>query len=113
MCDPARDASGTSMTGTGILQGWARTFASGVVEKVAEAIYRTSGGMTDQDFYRASGRARRVWKTAQPWDSQPDVELCEWEREEYRLQARAAIRTMNTLVKLLPRSYPLVRSSAS
>ena len=65
-----------------------------IVERVAEAIYRTSGGMTDEDFVQIHGKARRIWKTDQPWDSQSDIELCEWERDEYRLQAQAVINVL-------------------
>ena len=64
------------------------------IERVAEAIYRTGGGMDDAEYLIVMGATRRVWKTDKPWDSDPENELCEWERDEYRFQARAAIEAL-------------------
>ena len=61
-----------------------------LIEKVAQAIYHVSGGLDDEGYVKACGVARKVWKTDAPWDSNPD-ELCEHERDEYRVMARAAI----------------------
>jgi len=33
------------------------------IERVAEAIYHVSGGMTDHDYEVAMGKPRRAWKT--------------------------------------------------
>jgi len=63
------------------------------VERVAEAIYHTSGGMTDEDYEAVMCKRRRVWKTDAPWDTNPD-ELAEHERDEYRTMAKAAIAAM-------------------
>jgi hypothetical protein len=65
-----------------------------LVELVAEAIYRNSGGLTDSEYLDAMGEARREWKTDKPWDSDPENELCEHERDEYRLMAKAAIKAV-------------------
>jgi hypothetical protein len=65
-----------------------------IVDKVAEAIYRHEGGMTDSDFEQATGRIRRAWQSAKPGDADPERELCEWERDDYRMMARAAIQAM-------------------
>jgi hypothetical protein len=61
-----------------------------IIEAVAEAIYRHSGGLTDDECQVALGHPRKLWKTDAPWDSNPE-ELCEWERDEYRMMAEAAI----------------------
>lgn len=64
-----------------------------LVEAVAQAIYHHEGGMTDEDYLAATGKARLLWETDAPWDSNPE-ELCEHERDEYRIMAEAAIRAM-------------------
>lgn len=63
-----------------------------IVDKVAEAIYRHDGGVDDEEFLFVNGKPRRVWKTDKPWD--PEHELCEHERDDYRAMARAAIQAM-------------------
>jgi hypothetical protein len=60
------------------------------MEKVAEALYRNEGGLTNEDYLQVHGVPRRAWKTDAPWDTNPN-ELCEWQRDGYRAQARAAI----------------------
>lgn len=40
------------------------------------------------------GNPIRAWSSDAPWDSDSDVTLCEWEREEYREMARAAVGVM-------------------
>lgn len=65
-----------------------------IVERVAEAIYRNAAGMSDEEYEIITGRPRRVWKTDKPWDSDPQHELCEHERDDYREMARAAIAAM-------------------
>jgi len=57
------------------------------VERVAKAIYLALNGDPENGF------PARWWKTDAPWDSNPN-ELCEWERDEYRAIARAAIAEM-------------------
>lgn len=58
-----------------------------IVEQIAQVLYDNEGGMTAEDFVKVAGKQRRLWKTELPWDSQPEIELCEWERDEYRWQA--------------------------
>lgn len=65
-----------------------------LTEKVAEAIFHHDGGMTDEDYLLVHGKSRRLWKTEEAWDTQPEVELCEHERDEYRLMARAAMKVL-------------------
>lgn len=64
-----------------------------LVERVAEAIYRHSGGITDEEHLAIFGVPRKAWKTDAPWDTNPN-ELAEHERDEYRMQARAAIQAV-------------------
>jgi hypothetical protein len=66
-----------------------------LVEKVAKAIYLWESGMSPKEMEAATGKKKRKWKTDAPWDSQPEVELCEWERDEYRTQAREVIQLVN------------------
>lgn len=67
-----------------------------IIDKVAEAIYRHGNGMTDEEYEEHMGKPRRAWKTDAPWDANPD-ELAEWERDEYRVQAEAVVRTLKEL----------------
>ena len=61
-----------------------------LIEKVAEAIYYTEGGVTEEEFKIIFEQSRKLWKTDAPWDSNPN-ELHEHQRDEYRLQAKTAI----------------------
>lgn len=54
------------------------------VDAVAKAIYEAFERLHANDTPRA-------WKSDQPWDSDSGVTLCEWERDEHRELARAAI----------------------
>lgn len=38
-----------------------------------------------------TGKKQREWKIDAPWDQNPDIELCEHERDEYRYQASAVL----------------------
>jgi hypothetical protein len=51
------------------------------IEAVARAIYLA----TDP---------KRAWSSDASWDSDSEVTLCEWERDEYRDMARAAVGAM-------------------
>jgi hypothetical protein len=62
------------------------------IEFVAEAIYR---GLYPKENEHAIGRTRD-WKTDAPWDTNPE-ELCEHERDEYRVAARKAIFVLRAL----------------
>ena len=62
-----------------------------LIDKVAQAIYHNEGGFTDEDFVASFGKLRKLWKTDAPWDTNPN-ELCEHERDDYRIMARAAIK---------------------
>lgn len=54
------------------------------IDAVAEAIYLAFEHIHANDTPRA-------WKSDKPWDSDPDDTLCEWERDEHRELARAAV----------------------
>lgn len=60
-------------------------------EKVAELIYMYEYGLNPEEYVEAVGKKKRAWKTGASWDSQPEIELCEWERDEYRLQAEKVL----------------------
>lgn len=67
-----------------------------VIEKVAEAIYQaTWNNITDDPAYYEAlmGHRSKLWKTGAPWDTNPD-ELTEHERDDYRCQAKAALKAM-------------------
>ncbi len=64
-----------------------------LVEEIAETIYRHKGGVVPDEYETVTGSKQKAWKTDAPWDTNPD-ELCEWERDEYRLQARAVLRVL-------------------
>lgn len=65
-----------------------------LVEHVARIIYRTQGGSaTPEEFEMANGHKLREWKVeGRRWDSDPENELCEWERDDYRFQAEEVLR---------------------
>ena len=67
-----------------------------LIDRIAETIYRNSGGMTDDEYLQENGHPRREWQTDAPWDSNPD-ELCEWERDDYRMQAKAVMQLLQDL----------------
>ena len=71
-----------------------------IVEQIAEIIYLHNGGISPDEYFEIVGRTQRLWKTDKPWDSQPDIELCEWERDEYRTQAQAVIDFIKTKLYL-------------
>lgn len=73
-------------------------------ERIAEALYHNDGGMSDEEYIKVTGKARRLWKTDAPWDTDPN-ELCEWERDEYRQMADAAIAAgeEETVVEKIPK----------
>lgn len=52
-------------------------FEPGDFEALAEVLYKT--------WCENRGNKLRLWKTDRPWDSQPEVELCEHERDDFRL----------------------------
>jgi hypothetical protein len=59
------------------------------IEMIAEILYDTSVNILTKE-------ARKEWKSDAPWDSRPDEELCEWERDDYRAMARAAVEAIKT-----------------
>lgn len=75
-----------------------------MVERGAEAIHRHEGGLGDDEDWKATygDKPRRLWKTDAPWDTNPN-ELCEWERDDYRAQARAAIQAAGLARRWDPR----------
>lgn len=64
-----------------------------LVEEIAEIIYRHRGGIAPDEHEAVAGKPQKAWKTDAAWDTNPD-ELCEWERDEYRAQARAVLRVL-------------------
>ena len=69
--------------------------ATDLVERVAETIYLHEGGLGSEEDWKAvhGDTPRLFWKTGAPWDTNP-AELTEWRRDEYRAQARAALRVL-------------------
>ena len=55
------------------------------VERAAEAIFITKYKLEGAD------EPDRAWKSEAPWDTDAESTLCEWERDEYRQAARAAL----------------------
>ncbi len=72
-------------------------YESPMVEAVAKAIYDAE----TEDYEMAMEETRRVWKLTPevPWDSD-DREIGEWERDEYRTLAVAAIKTMKQFMEM-------------
>lgn len=62
-----------------------------LIEEVARTIYQHQGGVCPKEFKEITGSDRRLWETDQPWDAQPNIELCEWERDECRFQAKKVL----------------------
>jgi len=61
-----------------------------MVEAVAKAIYEEE----TSEWKEIYGKIPRIWRIQDtPWDSN-DNELCEHERDDYRMMARAAIKAM-------------------
>lgn len=59
-----------------------------IVEKVAKALY-------EAPYWNEGSEPERAWRIqGLPWDRHADLELCEWEREDYRWMARVAIDTL-------------------
>jgi hypothetical protein len=66
-----------------------------LIEQIAEIIYLHNGGIYPDEYLEIYGCAQRLWKTDKPWDSQPLIELCEHERDDYRVQAQAVVKFIN------------------
>ena len=66
-----------------------------LIEVVAKAIYDSE----TEDYEITMEEKRRFWKLIPevPWDSD-DREISEWERDDYRILAKAAIVAMNLYV---------------
>ena len=63
-----------------------------IIEKVAEAIFNNSAGLTNNEYNKIMGEPRKRWNKL-PWHSWREC-LVEWERDEYRQMARAAIEAL-------------------
>lgn len=61
------------------------------IDKIAETIYLYKGGICPEEYEEVVGMPQKDWATDAPWDSRPGLELCEHERDEYRVQAKAVI----------------------
>lgn len=66
---------------------------------IAETIYRHQGGVYPDEFETICGKKQRHWETDAPWDSRDD-ELCEHERDEYRVQADAVLALLPALASI-------------
>lgn len=64
-------------------------YDTALVEELAIQIYYYTGNYHEQDE-EIHGKKRRGWMGPDPFSSSSGY-LCEWERDEYRLMARAAI----------------------
>ena len=62
-----------------------------LIEVIAEIIYLHQAGIYPEEYEIIMGEKQKLWKTDKPWDSQPDIELLEHERDEYRTQAKAVV----------------------
>ena len=61
---------------------------SNIVEKVAKALY-------EAPYWNMGEEPKRAWRIkGLPWDRYADLELCEWERDDYRWMAQVAIDTL-------------------
>lgn len=67
-----------------------------LIESVAKAIYDSE----TVGYERVMEEKCRVWKLTPevPWDSD-DREIAEWERDDYRIMAKAAILAMNLFME--------------
>ncbi len=68
-----------------------------MIEAVAKAIYDSE----TEEYQTCMGEKRRIWKLTPevPWDSD-DREIAEWERDDYRMMAKAAIQTMKKFMEM-------------
>lgn len=65
-----------------------------MVEEVAKTIFYTeSGAANDEEWEMMHGIPRPIWKTDAPWDTN-DKELTEWQRDDYRWQAKAVLQVL-------------------
>lgn len=62
-----------------------------LTEEIAQIIYLYNGGLHPEEYETITGNKKRLWKTNKSWDSQPEIELCEHERDEFRTQARMVV----------------------
>jgi hypothetical protein len=72
-----------------------RSENKGLIEVVAKAIYEEE----TCEWEEAYGKVPRIWRIPNtPWDSNEN-ELCEHERDDYRMMAKAAIVAMNLFME--------------
>lgn len=72
-----------------------------LMECVARALYEADTGIAPEDYERVMGSPRRVWSTGAARDTQPAIELCEHERDDYRAMARAAVAEVRRYIERL------------
>ena len=62
-------------------------------DAIAQAIYVARY----EDLSEFQGQKVRAWRLPgnPPWDESPATELCEWERDEYRHEARAVLKLLS------------------
>lgn len=72
---------------------------SQLIEEVAQIIYRTQGGASnEEEFKMLNGGEMRTWRLeGRRWDSDPKIELCEWERDDYRFQATKILEALKLI----------------
>jgi hypothetical protein len=69
-----------------------------LVEKIAMKIYEYDGGISPEEYEEIHGIKKKLWRI--PWD-ESDLELAEWQRDDYRLQAKEVIKLLVSLEKLV------------
>jgi hypothetical protein len=70
-----------------------------LIEIMAQTLYRSQGGASnDEEFEMVTGKKLRRWRIeGVPFDFQPEIELCEWERDEFRWQAECVLNLLKEL----------------
>ncbi len=83
-----------------------------VIERMAVAIFRNEGGLGDDDDWKAvyGDKPRKLWRTDAPWDTNHE-ELTEWQRDDYREQARAALAIVREELVAAARRQALERAA--
>jgi len=69
-----------------------------LIERIARTIYEHPGGMFPDEVEKVMGAKLRAWRLPDnpPWDQNSDTELCEWERDDFRFQAKRVLELLET-----------------
>jgi hypothetical protein len=80
-----------------------------LINKIARAIYESGF----EEYRIATAKEPRIWEIEhQPWDTLTDKQLCEWERDEYRTMARAALKLMQAEIERLEGELATLEANA-